>query len=95
MGQRRFWRSSAGFDVNFDNYGSTNSPENEKLCGDIWKSIRTAGLVKEKDIEQLFDVQEGTFLADRFVRGTCPRGGARRWPVSGPREGPDRDPAGG
>jgi methionyl-tRNA synthetase len=65
-------RDFAGFDVQFDNYGSTNSPENEKLCGEIWQSIRDAGLVKEKEIEQLFDVQEGTFLADRFVRGTCP-----------------------
>ncbi|MCA9119392.1 MAG: methionine--tRNA ligase [Planctomycetaceae bacterium] len=65
-------RDFAGFDVDFDNFGSTNSPENERLCGELWQSIRGAGLVKEKDIEQLFDVQEGTFLADRFVRGTCP-----------------------
>ncbi|MDA1051108.1 MAG: methionine--tRNA ligase [Planctomycetota bacterium] len=65
-------RDFAGFDVAFDNFGSTNSPENEKLCGEMWQSIRDAGLVKEKDVEQLFDVQEGTFLADRFVRGTCP-----------------------
>jgi len=62
----------AGFDVAFDNYGSTNSPENEKLCGEMWQSIRNAGLVTEKDVEQLYDVQECTFLADRFVRGTCP-----------------------
>jgi methionyl-tRNA synthetase len=65
-------RDFAGFEIEFDNYGSTNSPENEQLCGEIWQSIREAGLVKEKEIEQLFDVQEGTFLADRFVRGTCP-----------------------
>ena len=38
----------------------------------IWQSIREAGLVKEKDVEQLFDPEAGTFLADRFVRGTCP-----------------------
>ncbi len=68
-------RDFAGFDVAFDNFGSTNSPENERLCGELWHSIRAAGLVKEKDIEQLFDVQEGTFLADRFVRGTCPNPG--------------------
>ena len=65
-------RDFAGFDVAFDNFGSTNSAENEKLCGEMWQSIRAAGLVKEKDVEQLFDVEEGTFLADRFVRGTCP-----------------------
>lgn len=63
----------ADFGIEFDNYGSTNSPENRELCGEIWKSIREAGLVKEKEIEQLFDPEAGTFLADRFVRGTCPK----------------------
>ncbi|MDG2384142.1 MAG: methionine--tRNA ligase [Pirellulaceae bacterium] len=65
-------RDFAGFDISFDNYGSTNSPENRQLCETIWSSIRDAGLVKEKDVEQLYDVEAGTFLADRFVRGTCP-----------------------
>lgn len=65
-------RDFAAFGIEFDNYGSTNSPENRQLCGEIWKSIREAGLVKEKDIEQLFDPEAGMFLADRFVRGTCP-----------------------
>jgi methionyl-tRNA synthetase len=61
-----------GFQIEFDNYGSTNSDENRQLCGEIWTSIREAGLVKEKDVEQLFDTEAGTFLADRFVTGTCP-----------------------
>ena len=65
-------RDFAGFQISFDNYGSTNSPENRQLCETIWSSIREAGLVKEQDVEQLFDVEAGTFLADRFVRGTCP-----------------------
>jgi methionyl-tRNA synthetase len=62
----------AGFDIAFDNYGSTNSPENRVLCEQIWASIREAGFVVERDVEQLFDPQAKTFLADRFVRGTCP-----------------------
>lgn len=66
-------RDFAGFDVLFDNYGSTNSPENRVLCESIWKSIRQAGLVKEQDVEQLFDAEASTFLADRYVRGTCPK----------------------
>lgn len=66
-------RDFASFAVQFDNYGSTNSEENRQLCGEFWKAIRAAGLVKEKDVEQLFDTEQGTFLADRFVRGTCPR----------------------
>ena len=66
-------RDFAGFGIEFDNYGSTNSAENRELCAEVWSSIRDAGLVKEKDVEQLFDPVEGTFLADRFVRGTCPK----------------------
>lgn len=65
----------ADFDIEFDNYGSTHSDENRALCAEIWSSIREAGLVKEKDIDQLYDTKEGTFLADRFVRGTCPKCG--------------------
>ena len=65
-------RDFQGFQIDYDNYGSTNSDENRQLCGEIWQTIREAGLVKEKDVEQLFDVEAGTFLADRFVTGTCP-----------------------
>ncbi|MFC1758480.1 methionine--tRNA ligase [Planctomycetota bacterium] len=65
-------RDFAGFGIEFDNYGSTHSDENRQLCAEIWSAIRAAGLVKEKEIEQLYDVEAGTFLADRFVRGTCP-----------------------
>ncbi|NOZ39887.1 MAG: methionine--tRNA ligase [Planctomycetes bacterium] len=66
-------RDFAEFGIEFDNFGSTNSDENRALCAEIWQSIRDAGLVKEKDVEQLFDPEAGTFLADRFVRGTCPK----------------------
>ncbi len=62
----------ARFDIEFDNYGSTHSPENRELCAEIWADIRRARLVFERDVEQLYDTQAGTFLADRFVKGTCP-----------------------
>ena len=62
----------AGFDIEFDNYGSTHSEENRRLCAEIWTAICKAGLVKEKEVTQLYDVEAGTFLADRFVKGTCP-----------------------
>lgn len=65
-------RDFAGFQIAYDNYGSTHSESNRKICGEVWQSIRESGLVKEKDVEQLFDTEQGTFLADRFVRGTCP-----------------------
>ena len=61
------------FRIEFDNYGSTNSPENRELCNRIWVALRDAGLVSEKDVTQLFDTKEETFLADRFVKGTCPK----------------------
>ena len=66
-------RDFAGFQIEFDNYGSTHSDENRELCGQIWASLRKANLVAEKDVSQLFDPVAGTFLADRFVKGTCPR----------------------
>lgn len=66
-------RDFASFQIEFDNYGSTNSPENRQLCDKIWAAIRKAGLVKTKDVAQLYDPVAGTFLADRFVRGTCPK----------------------
>jgi methionyl-tRNA synthetase len=78
--QQAHERDFAGFDIEFDNYGSTHSAENRALCEVIWRSIREAGLVKERDVEQLYDPQAGTFLADRFVRGTCPKCGATDQP---------------
>jgi methionyl-tRNA synthetase len=60
------------FDIEFDNYGSTNSPETRQICEEIWAAIRRDGLVLEKEVTQLYDPVAGTFLADRFVKGTCP-----------------------
>ena len=65
-------RDFAGFDIEFDNYGSTNSEANRELCHEIWAALRSAGYVNEHPVTQLFDPVAGTFLADRFVRGTCP-----------------------
>lgn len=62
-------------DVRFDHYGSTNSAQNHQICLEIWAALREAGLVHEKTVTQLYDTQVGTFLADRFVRGTCPKCG--------------------
>ena len=62
----------AGFDIEFENYGSTNSPENRALCEEFWSALRNAGLVKEQEVTQLYDPEVGMFLADRFVKGTCP-----------------------
>ena len=73
-------RDFVGFNIKFDNYGSTNSEENRKFCHEIWQSLREADMVVEQDIDQLFDVERGVFLADRFVRGTCPVCGSEDQP---------------
>jgi methionyl-tRNA synthetase len=62
-----------GFQIDFDNYGSTHSPENRRYCEEIWTALRRAGLVSRQEVTQLYDPVAGTFLADRFVRGTCPK----------------------
>jgi methionyl-tRNA synthetase len=67
----------AAFQIEFDNYGSTNAPENEARCREIWSSLRSQGLVATRDVTQLFDGKAGVFLADRFVKGTCPKCGAK------------------
>jgi methionyl-tRNA synthetase len=66
----------AGFQIAFDHYGSTDSEANRRLCGEIWRALRDRGLVVSRAVEQLFDPVAGVFLADRFVRGGCPRCGA-------------------
>jgi methionyl-tRNA synthetase len=68
-------RDFADFDVRFDHYGSTNSEANRELCGEIWAALRKGGLIAEREVTQLFDGKAGVFLADRFVKGKCPRCG--------------------
>jgi methionyl-tRNA synthetase len=70
-------RDFATFQVTFDQYGSTHSAENRALCAEIWAALRKEGLVAEREVKQLFDTKEGVFLADRFVKGTCPNCGTK------------------
>lgn len=73
---RAHQRDFAAFQIRFDHYGSTNSESNRTQCAKIWSSLRAAGLVAEREVTQLFDPKAGVFLADRFVKGTCPNCGA-------------------
>ena len=63
------------FLVQHDNYHSTHSPENEHYSGLIYERLMDAGYIFTKEIEQLYDPEKQLFLADRFVKGTCPRCG--------------------
>ncbi len=73
-------RDFGNFQIEFDHYGSTNSEANRQLCHQFWKSLRSAGLIAERPIQQLYDPEAKTFLADRFVRGTCPSCGREDQP---------------
>jgi methionyl-tRNA synthetase len=66
-------RDFTEFGIEFDNYGSTNSPQTLHYCQEIWKALRAAEMVSEREVVQLYDPVAGTFLADRFVKGTCPK----------------------
>jgi len=67
----------AGFGVEYDHYGSTHSESNRELVAEVWAALRAGGHVFERDVTQLFDTKAGVFLADRFVKGSCPRCGTR------------------
>ena len=66
-------RDFAGFNISFDHYSSTHSDANRGICAEFWQSLRDADLIVERDVTQLFDSEAQTFLADRFVKGTCPK----------------------
>ncbi len=65
-----------GFHIAFDNWHSTDGPENHQLAQDIYRALRDAGLVDVKLIEQFYDPEKGMFLPDRFIKGECPKCGA-------------------
>ena len=69
-------RDFADFQIRFDNYYSTHSPENRMFSEMIFQRNKDAGYIIEKEITQLYDPEKGMFLSDRFVRGTCPKCGA-------------------
>jgi methionyl-tRNA synthetase len=61
------------FGISFDNYTSTHSEYNRELVEQIYTNLDRAGFIERRYIEQLFDEEEGMFLPDRFIRGTCPK----------------------
>jgi len=69
-------RDFAGFGISFDHFGSTHSEHNRAVCNEIWAALKARGAVARRNVEQLYDPQAQVFLADRFVRGECPKCGA-------------------
>src|SRR5450830_1455382 len=66
-----------GFHLGFDNWHSTDSPENTELSQDIYRKLKAAGLIYTKPVEQFYDPVKGMFLADRYIKGECPKCGAK------------------
>jgi methionyl-tRNA synthetase len=64
---------SAGFHVSFDNYHSTHSPENQHWSETIFKRLEANGHIAVRSVVQAYDEVKGLFLADRFIKGTCPK----------------------
>lgn len=62
-----------GFNIGYDNYYSTHSPENKQFSQDIYRALKTGGKIESRVIEQLFDPEKQMFLPDRFVKGECPK----------------------
>ncbi|MCJ0765164.1 methionine--tRNA ligase [Variovorax terrae] len=61
-----------GFHIRFDNWHSTDSPENTELAQQIYRDLKANGLISSKTIEQFFDPEKNMFLPDRFIKGECP-----------------------
>lgn len=62
-----------GFLINFDNYHSTHSEENKAYSEDIYKKLRANNHIASREITQLFDPEKELFLADRYIKGSCPK----------------------
>jgi len=74
--QQEHERDFAAFEVSFDNYYSTHSEENRVLSSLIYERNKAQGNIVAREITQLFDPEKQLFLADRFVKGSCPKCGA-------------------
>ena len=61
------------FNVNFDHFYSTNSPENKKLSESIYNTLKENNKISSKEIDQFYDESKAMFLPDRFIKGSCPK----------------------
>ena len=62
-----------GFHIAFDNWHSTDAPENHRLAQDIYRDLKANDLIETRTIDQFFDPEKSMFLPDRYIKGECPR----------------------
>lgn len=60
------------FDIAFDKWGRTSTPQQTEIVQDIFLKLHAAGYVQQETVQQLYSESSKMFLADRYVRGTCP-----------------------
>ena len=70
-------KSLAKFGIEYTNYHSTHSKENESLVSEIYLDAMSTGYIYKKEIEQCFDEEKQMFLADRYIIGECPKCSAK------------------
>ena len=65
-------QDSHSFGISFDNFYSTHSEETRHWSETIYRRARDKGYIAAREITQAYDPEKGLFLADRFIKGTCP-----------------------
>src|SRR5690606_6799244 len=66
-----------GFHISYDNFYETDSPENQQLCEEIYHALVKADLIATRSVEQFYDPVKAMFLPDRYIKGECPKCGAK------------------
>lgn len=69
---RKMKEAFEDFGISFDNYSRTSSEIHHETASEFFTHLYNKGIFEEQTSEQLYDEEAGQFLADRFVRGTCP-----------------------
>lgn len=69
----RHTQDSLGFQIDFDQYHTTHSADNEALVQHIYQGLQDSGDIQSRTIQQAFDPVKQLFLPDRFIKGTCPK----------------------
>ncbi|TGM46357.1 methionine--tRNA ligase [Leptospira vanthielii] len=75
--QKEHYKDLTAFGVSYDNYYTTNSEENKKFSESIYLILKKKGHIVARNIEQSYCEHDQMFLPDRFIKGTCPKCGAK------------------
>lgn len=71
-------QTGEGFRLSFDHFGRSSNPPNHRLTQHFCERLEAAGLIEERETLQIYSIDDGRFLPDRYVEGTCPNCGYER-----------------